>query len=135
MLIRSITQNAMDKKFSIRKFPSPEHRYIAFPQKNLAVLDISRFTFCKIDYLQRAPYNCGARASRPHDPPLSKGRGCCMYVNPPSFVQRLRHFGDLKSLVTSRKKWSIFFGNQVLTTVFRVQFDNLFLRWPWCTAM
>ena len=50
MLIRSITQNAMDKKFSIRQFPSPEHPYIAFPQKNLAVLDISRFTFCKIDY-------------------------------------------------------------------------------------
>ena len=44
MLIRSITQNAMDKKFSIRQFPSPEHPYIAFPQKNLAVLDISRFT-------------------------------------------------------------------------------------------
>ena len=22
------------------------------------------------------------------------GRGCCMYVNPPSFVQRRRHFGD-----------------------------------------
>ena len=44
MLIRSIMQNAMDKKFSIRQFPSPEHPYIAFPQKNLAVLDISRFT-------------------------------------------------------------------------------------------
>ena len=44
MLIRSITQNAMNKKFSIRQFPSPEHPYIAFPQKNLAVLDISRFT-------------------------------------------------------------------------------------------
>ena len=44
MLIRSITQNAMDKKFSIRQFPSPEHTYIAFPQKNLAVLDISRLT-------------------------------------------------------------------------------------------
>ena len=44
MLIRSITQNAMDKKFSIRQFPSPEHPYIAFQQKNLAVLDISRFT-------------------------------------------------------------------------------------------
>ena len=44
MLIRSIAQNAMDKKFSIRQFPSPEHPYIAFPQKNLAVLDISRFT-------------------------------------------------------------------------------------------
>ena len=50
MLIRSITQNAMDTKFSIRQFPSPEHPYIAFPQKNLAVLDISRFTFCKVDY-------------------------------------------------------------------------------------
>ena len=50
MLIRSITQNAMDKKFSIRQFPSPEHPYIAFPQKNLAVLDMSRFTFCKVDY-------------------------------------------------------------------------------------
>ncbi len=44
MLIKSITKNAMDKKFSIRQFPSPEHPYIAFPQKNLAVLDISRFT-------------------------------------------------------------------------------------------
>ena len=50
MIIRSITQNAMDKKFSIRQFPSPEHTYIAFLQKNLAVLDISRFTFCKVDY-------------------------------------------------------------------------------------
>ena len=50
MLIRSITQNTMDKKFSIRQFPSPEHPYIAVPQKNLAVLDISRFTFCKVDY-------------------------------------------------------------------------------------
>ena len=50
MLIWSITQNAMDKKFSIRQFLSPEHPYIAFPQKNLAVLDISRFTFCKVDY-------------------------------------------------------------------------------------
>ena len=40
----------MDKKFSIRQFPSPEHPYIVFPQKNLAVLDISRFTFCKVDY-------------------------------------------------------------------------------------
>ena len=44
MLIRSITQNAMDNKFSIRQFPSSEHPYVAFPQKNLAVLDISRFT-------------------------------------------------------------------------------------------
>ena len=44
MLIRSITQNAMDNTFSIRQFPSPEHPYIVFPQKNLAVLDISRFT-------------------------------------------------------------------------------------------
>ena len=34
----------MDKKISIRQFTSPEHPYIAFPQKNLAVLDISRFT-------------------------------------------------------------------------------------------
>ena len=50
MLIWSITQNAMDKKFSIRQFLSPEHPYIAFPQKNLAVIDISRFTFCKVDY-------------------------------------------------------------------------------------
>ena len=33
MLIRSITQNSMDKKFSIRQFSSPEHPYIAFPQK------------------------------------------------------------------------------------------------------
>ena len=32
------------KKISIRQFPSPAHPYIAFPQKNLAVLDISRFT-------------------------------------------------------------------------------------------
>ena len=44
MLIRSITQNAMDQTFSIRQFPSPEHPYNAFLQKNLAVLDISRFT-------------------------------------------------------------------------------------------
>ena len=44
MLIRSITQNAIDKTFSIRQFPSLEHPYFAFPQKNLAVLDISRFT-------------------------------------------------------------------------------------------
>ena len=50
MLIRSITQNAMDIQFSIRQFPSPEHPYIAFPSKNLAVLDISRFTFYKVDY-------------------------------------------------------------------------------------
>ena len=40
----------MDKNVSIRQFPSPEHPYIAFPQKNLAVLDISRFTFCKVDF-------------------------------------------------------------------------------------
>ena len=40
----SITKNAMDKIFSIRQFPRSEHPYIAFPQKNLAVLDISRFT-------------------------------------------------------------------------------------------
>ena len=44
MLISSITENVMDKKINIRQFPSPEHPYIAFPQKNLAVLDISRFT-------------------------------------------------------------------------------------------
>ena len=78
MLIRSITQNTMDnelfeiltvenvgigtqtkyleslirkiKKVSIRQFPSAEHPYIVFQQKNLAVLDISRFTFCKVDY-------------------------------------------------------------------------------------
>ena len=40
----------MDKKISIRQFPSLEHPYIALPQKNLAVLDISRCTFCKVDY-------------------------------------------------------------------------------------
>ena len=39
----------MDIKFSIRQFPSPEHPYIAFPQKKLPVLDIFRFTFCKVD--------------------------------------------------------------------------------------
>ena len=50
MVIRSFTQNAMDKKCSIRQFLSPENPYISFPQKNLAVLDISRFTFCKVDY-------------------------------------------------------------------------------------
>ena len=50
MLIRSITQNAMDTKFSIRQFPSPEHPYIAFPQKNLQYSFFSRFTFCKVDY-------------------------------------------------------------------------------------
>ena len=46
-----ITQNAMDANFSIRQFPSTEHPYIVFPQKNLAVLDISRLTFCKVDYI------------------------------------------------------------------------------------
>ena len=40
----------MDTKFSIRQFTSPEHPYIAFPHTNLAVLDIYRFTFCKVDY-------------------------------------------------------------------------------------
>ena len=50
MLIRPINKNAPDKKISIRQFPSPEHPYIAFPSKNLTVLDISRFTFCKVDY-------------------------------------------------------------------------------------
>ena len=35
MLIRSITQNAMDKKFGIRQFPSPEHPHIALPQNIL----------------------------------------------------------------------------------------------------
>ena len=34
----------MDKKISIRQFPSAEHPYISFPQKYLAVLDISMFT-------------------------------------------------------------------------------------------
>ena len=43
----------MDNKFSIRQFPSPEHLYIAFTQQKLAILDISRFTFCKVDYIQR----------------------------------------------------------------------------------
>ncbi len=52
-IIRSITQNAMDNKFSIRQFPSPWHPYIAFPSKHLAVLDISRFIFCKVDYKVR----------------------------------------------------------------------------------
>ena len=59
MLIRSITQNAMEKKFSIRQFPSPEHQYIAFSQKNLAVLDISRFTTGEIgpqSRLMRVPH-------------------------------------------------------------------------------
>ena len=51
MLIRPIKKNAPDKKISIRQFPSPEHPYIAFPSKNLTVLDISRFTFCKVDYM------------------------------------------------------------------------------------
>ena len=51
-LIRPIKKNAMDKFFSIRQFTSPEYPYIAFPHKNLAVLDISRFTFCKVDYYQ-----------------------------------------------------------------------------------
>ena len=50
MLIRSITQNAMDNKSSIQQFPSNEHPYIAFPQKKLAVLDISRFTTGEIDF-------------------------------------------------------------------------------------
>ena len=47
----------MDNNFSIRQFPSPEHSYIAFPHKNLAVLDISRFTFCKVDYLLQTQIN------------------------------------------------------------------------------
>ena len=54
MLIRPIKKNAPDKKISIRQFPSPEHPYIAFPSKNLTVLDISRFTFCKVDYVSKA---------------------------------------------------------------------------------
>ena len=40
----------MDTKISIRQFPSPEYPYIAFPQTNIAVLEISMFTFCKVDY-------------------------------------------------------------------------------------
>ena len=31
MLIKSITQNTIDSKVSIRQFPSPEHPYIVFP--------------------------------------------------------------------------------------------------------
>ena len=46
----------MDKKISIRQFPSPEHPYIAFPQKNLAVLDISRFTTGEIGPQSRLLY-------------------------------------------------------------------------------
>ena len=61
MLIRSITQNAMDNKFSIRQFPSPEHPYIAFPQKNLAVLDISRFTTGEIGPQSRLLCNVKVR--------------------------------------------------------------------------
>ena len=57
ILIRSITQNAMDNKLSIRQFPSPEHPYIAFPQKNLAVLDISRFTTGEIGPQSRLHVN------------------------------------------------------------------------------
>ena len=53
MLIRSITQHAMHTKFSIRQFPSPEHPYIAFPQNNLAVLDISRFATGEIGLQSR----------------------------------------------------------------------------------
>ena len=37
--------------------------------------------------------------------------GCCMHINSPSFVQRVRHFGDYNPChlkVTSRTKWSIF---------------------------
>ena len=67
MLIKSITQNAMDKQVSIRQFPGPEHPYIAFTHKNLAVLDISRFTFCKVDYLATlacATDGCSLRGQR-----------------------------------------------------------------------
>ena len=48
-LIRSIRPNAMDRKICIRQFPSPEHPYIAFSQKQLALLAITMFTFCKVD--------------------------------------------------------------------------------------
>ncbi len=61
MLIRSITQNAMDKKIYIREFPSPEHTYIAFPQKTLAVLDISRFTTGEIGPQSRLQRNTTRR--------------------------------------------------------------------------
>ena len=46
----------MDKKFSIRQFPSPEQPYIPFPPKNLAVLDISRFTTGEIGPQSRLLY-------------------------------------------------------------------------------
>ena len=48
MLIRSITQNAMDNKFSIRSFLVLSTHILHFHKKNLAVLNISRFTFCKV---------------------------------------------------------------------------------------
>ena len=48
-LIRSIRPNATDKKICIRQFPSPEHPYIAFSPKKLALLAITKFTFCKVD--------------------------------------------------------------------------------------
>ena len=69
MLIRSITQNAIDKMFSIRQFPSPEHPYIAFPHKNLAVLDISRFTTVEIgpqSRLSRAYMHFSRKVDQPH---------------------------------------------------------------------
>ena len=48
-LIMSIRPNAMDKKNCIRQLPSPEHPYIAFSHKKLALLAITMFTFCKVD--------------------------------------------------------------------------------------
>ena len=60
MLIRSITQNAMDKKVNIRQFPTPEHPYIAFPQKKPAVLNISRFTTGEIGPQSRLPCEYGS---------------------------------------------------------------------------
>ena len=43
MLIRSITENAMVNKISIRDFPSPDNPFIAFKQKKPCILDIDRF--------------------------------------------------------------------------------------------
>ena len=48
MLIRSITKNVMDEKFS--SFLVLSTHILHFHKKNLTVLDISRFTFCKVDY-------------------------------------------------------------------------------------
>ena len=58
MLIRSITQHSMDKKLASGSFLVLSTQKLHFHKKKLAVLDISMFTFCKVDYnvgFQRVP--------------------------------------------------------------------------------